>query len=322
MSEPVSMVAEAANKKSALDFYLNSAIELPEADRFVSALGGTPHVVIAQNDPVLSVSDGKGRIKYMYQRGEVSPHVGDYVRLAGNLTNVLWSDEANIQVPGYDTLRTVADAAYHWNSPTAYNETMRLPSPWIPVVGDAEIAVSEQKFAHTGNAPAGKDVPAVTVNGYRTTTTKNEVFAAEGGRPGHFVKADMYALINGLPENERADLNLQNVYFSYDVEYFTNLGAYVAGKSGKIYCDDSKNAIKYFDGGLCTDAGMDRNFFIGWNMRSDKGREVGTGAYIVKLKSFVKLDKSGKEAKQEKTSVWGVKRSPEPNTDYLKTNEK
>ena len=58
--------------------------------------------------------------------------------------------------------------------------------------------------------------------------------------------------------------------------------------------------------------------FTGWTVRDQDGREVGTGAYIVKLKSYVKLGSSGKEAKQESTSVWGVRRSPKPNTDYLK----
>jgi hypothetical protein len=137
----------------------------------------------------------------------------------------------------------------------------------------------------------------------------------------------MYALYNGLSDAERAAVAPQDIYFYYEVEYFTNLGNFVASKKQKIYCDDKKNTeidpvtgkqIQYFNGGTCIDAGMDRNFFIGWNMRADNGREVGTGAYIVKLKSYVKLGSSGKEAKQESTSVWGVRRSPKPNTDYLK----
>ena len=45
---------------------------------------------------------------------------------------------------------------------------------------------------------------------------------------------------------------------------------------------------------------------------------VGTGAYIVKYATFIRLDKAGKYGKKEETSVWGVKRSPLPNTDYLK----
>ena len=328
MSEPVKLVTT-TNRKSALDFYLNSAIELDESSRYASALAGANSIVTAQNEPVVTVSEGLGRIRYLYLRGGVSPHVGDYVRLSGDLTTVFWSDTADIKPAGTnaDSLRSAVDASYHWNSPTSYNETLRLPSMWVQVTGDAEIAVNENKFASTSNAPAGEKVPAVSVNVYRTSMTKAEILTAENGRPGHIVKADMYALYNGLSDEERKKVAPQDVYFYYEVQYFTNLGNFVASKTQRIYCDDSKNTeidpvtkqrIQYFNGGLCTDAGMDRNFFIGWNMRSQKGRVVGTGAYIVKLKSYVKLGSSGKEAKQESTSVWGVKRSPKADTRYMK----
>ncbi len=51
-----------------------------------------------------------------------------------------------------------------------------------------------------------------------------------------------------------------------------------------------------------------RNFYVAWNMLSDKHRLVGTGAYITKYSSFVKLADKGKKAKKELTEVWGVKR--------------
>ena len=325
MSEPVKLLTT-SNKKTALDFYLNSAVDLPDDSRYASALNGSAYVVTAQAEPALGADakSGNGRIKFMYQRGTVSPHVGDYVRLAGDLANILWGDEVDVSLG--DSLRSTADAGYAWNSPTGYNETKRLPSPWIPVTGDANKAVHENKFASTANVPGGDNIPAVTTHGYRTTMTKNEVLAEEGGKPGHFIEADMYALYNGLTEEERAKVTADDIYFYYEVQYFTNLGNYVASKKQKIHCDDKKNTekdpvtgkqIQYFNGGTCIDAGNDRNYFVGWNMRSDKGRVVGTGAYIVKLKSYVKLGSAGKDAKQESTSVWGIKRSPKPVTDYL-----
>jgi len=328
LSEPVKLVTS-SNKKQALDFYLNSAIELAEANRYVSALGGGSSVVTAQSDPAIGsdAKTGEGRIKYMYLRGSVSPHVGDYVRLAGDMTNIFWSDTAEINPAGSESIRSAADADYHWNSPTAYNETKRVPSMWVPVIGDAEIAVDEIKYASTANVPSSEKTPPVSVNVYRTTKTKAEIWAEEGGRPGHLVKADMYALYNGLTPEQRASIAPQDIYFHFEVQYFTNLGNFVASKSSRIFCDDSKNTeinpetgerIQYFGGGLCTDAGNDRNFYIGWNMRSDNGRQVGTGAYIVKLKSYVKLGSAGKQAKQESTSVWGVRRSPKPDTGYMK----
>ena len=324
LSEPVKLLTT-SNDRNSVDYYLNSAIDLSESARYASALGGTE--VLATKVSVSTSETGEGRIKFMYNRGDVSPHVGDYLRLGGDLANIFWSDTTNLTLSGGDTLRSTADATYAWNSPTSYSETKRLPSPWIPVIGDANKAVHENKFASTANAPAGEKVPVVTVHSYRTTMTKAEVFAEEGGKPGHFIEADMYALYNGLPDSIRGDIKPQDIYFYYEVQYYTNLGNFVASKSQKIYCDDKMNTdkdpltnetIQYFNGGTCIEAGNDRNYFVGWNMRSDKGRVVGTGAYIVKLNSYVKLGDAGKDAKQESTSVWGIKRSPKPVTDYLK----
>ena len=330
MSEPVRIVTD--QKKNALDFYLNSAVDLSEESRFVSILNSTVASVTGAQDALVGSANGEGRIKYQYIRGDVSPHVGDFVRLSGDMTNVFWVDSADIALPGSDTLRAAADAGYNWNSPTSYNETKRLPSPWILVSGEPEVKIVENNFASTANSPVGDNVPVVTVNGYSTNLSKNEVIAAEGGRLGLFAQADMYSLINDMKAKgfKDEDLDPAKIYFSYDLQIYTNLGNYVAGKSGKIFCDDSKNTetdengkkIDYFGGKTCIDAGIGSNFFIGWNTRSDKGRVVGTGAYIVKYTTFIRLDKAGKYGKNEDTSVWGVKRSPIPNTEYLKNAAK
>jgi hypothetical protein len=90
------------------------------------------------------------------------------------------------------------------------------------------------------------------------------------------------------------------------------LGTYVAGNSSKIYCKDEVNKQKYgkeyFGGKDCRS--VQGNFYIAWNMLSDKKRLVGTGAYIAKLSSFVKLAGMGKAkgSKAEETDMWGAKR--------------
>jgi hypothetical protein len=138
MSEPVKLVAT-SDKKSALDFYLNSATDLSETKRFASALAKTSVVVKAATEPVLSVNPatGEGRIKYIYLRNNSTPHIGDYVRLAGDLANVFWSDAdtAHYSQPSKESLRAAIDEVYYWNSPTGYNETKRLPSMWVSIVG-------------------------------------------------------------------------------------------------------------------------------------------------------------------------------------------
>ncbi|WP_163437085.1 fibro-slime domain-containing protein [Fibrobacter succinogenes] len=138
MSEPVKLVAT-SDKKSALDYYLNSATDQSETKRFASVLEKTAVVVKAATEPVLSVipATGEGRIKYIYLRSSSSPHIGDYVRLAGDLANVFWTDAdtAHYSQSSKESLRTAIDEVYNWNSPTGYNETKRLPSMWVSIVG-------------------------------------------------------------------------------------------------------------------------------------------------------------------------------------------
>ena len=139
----------------------------------------------------------------------------------------------------------------------------------------------------------------------------------EGGIPGHFVMADMLSYFNLLNAEERKKLSadLDKVYFYYKVEYFTNLGNYVAGTSGKIYCKDETNEKKYGrsffgksgENKTCIDNGSNRNYYIGWNMLSDDGRQVGTGVYITKIEAYVKLG-GKKDGKKEMTSTLGVKK--------------
>lgn len=305
VSEPVKIVGDI---QSSFVYYLNSATSLTEDQRFAISS------VVAVDGSV-----GGSRISMMYNRGandeNITPHVGDYIRFRGGIEELFWSDTSKYVFDGTDTLRAAADAAYSWNYPTAYNESKRLPSPWAPVIGEAKVTVKTNSFAHTGNAPEGDNVPAITVKELPTNMSFEDAVEAVGGIPGHFVESDMNALI--FSDEKYSDYfaknpaELENVYFYYQVEYFTNLGNYVASQSGKIYCDDKKNKIKYFggDGKTCMDGGAGRNFYVGWNMRSDEGRMVSTGAYIVKFQSYVKLAKQfGKKKSLDDTSVWGVKR--------------
>ena len=137
---------------------------------------------------------------------------------------------------------------------------------------------------------------------------------------GFIVKSDIASFMSkdSVTEkffNEHPEA-LADVYFQYDVKYYTNLGTYVAGDKKKIYCLDATNEAKYgkqyYGGKDCRS--VQGNFYIAWNMLSDKKRLVGTGAYIAKLSSFVDLGKNSpargkvKESKAEETDMWGAKR--------------
>ena len=296
LSEPI---ASQKNLASSFTFYLNSATELDESARLKDDISA------------VAVSDKTDKITAMYLSDDASitPHVGDYIRLSGDIDNVFWLDTANINVPGSDTIRVV-DTEYNWNAPTAYKSSVRMPSPWVQITGEAKVTVKENAFAHTGNAPAGENVPMVQV--FAVPTTKNMDFVKDelSSAPGHFVMSDMNAVINSEERysdyfKEHRD-ELDQIYFFYNVEYYTNLGGYVGSQSGKINCKDPV----FFEGGDCFKTG--RNFYIAWNMRSDEGREVATGAYIVKLQSYVKLGKFGKKNSLDRTSVWGVRRAAAP----------
>ncbi|WP_405338441.1 fibro-slime domain-containing protein [Fibrobacter sp.] len=162
MSEPVKVLTS-SKKKKALDFYLNSAEDLSEEERYMSVLGETSKKVTAEKDPVITVNEktGGGLISYIYKRGSASPHKGDYVRLGGSLSHALWADTTDLSLFGGDTLRVVADSAYYWNSPTGYKEKKRLSSRWIPIVSndpviiedDADFEYAEPTFRVVMTAP-------------------------------------------------------------------------------------------------------------------------------------------------------------------------
>lgn len=305
------LMSEAMSQPSTttpFEFFLQSALTLDELDRYNTKIAGAPVV-------------NKDTITVVYSTGDnvLTPHKDDYLRLTASKftsgSEALWKDKSDISGDGkYDSLRTVVaaknekdnilDDLYHWNSPTSYDETIRTLTPWVEISGSAEHSIKDNSFAYSSYA---KSDTAITIHAYSKNMSYDDVLAEEGGIPGHFVKADLLSSVSLLDAEQRNSLDLSKTYFYYDVSYYTNLGGYVASKSGKILCNDEA-----IFGGNCTKAGTNRNYYIGWNMRSDNGREVGTGAYIVKINSYIKLTYQGgskKEAKQSETSVWGVKKS-------------
>lgn len=137
LSEPVVLNTE-SKKRVSLGFYLNSATSIKsEADRYVSTK------VESELDPSITTDGALGKVRFVYDNKKLSPQVGDYVRLMADLDKVYWTDQ--VKLSSKDTLRAKADADYHWNSPTAYNETIRLPSPWVPVIKEGSSNNSEEK---------------------------------------------------------------------------------------------------------------------------------------------------------------------------------
>ena len=297
LSEPAQMLDATAGSQ-AFSFYLNSAIDIAsESARYIH--------VTSQGVP----QPKQDKLTMRYYNADVSnptPHVGDYIRFRADAWQ--WADTSNGFAEGADSLRQPTDAEWHWNSPTNYNSTTRLPSPWVQVQGDAKVDVNTIAYQIADPSRVTPQTPIGEVFPVKTNDNMDKVKADHPGTLGHFVQSDMGSMLGS--DTAYASIDKSTVFFYYEVDYFTNLGAFVARQSGKIYCDDpffsADPATTPAHGGDCVKNA--RNFFIAWNMLSDNHRLVGTGAYITKYTSYVKLGDMGKTAKKELTEVWGVKR--------------
>jgi len=309
LSEPVKLLDE-TNKTSPFSFYMFSATEVDSTHRYASpttrdaAPGGL----------------GTSKLTLVFDKTQgtknPTPRLGDYIRFRAD--GVMWSDTVN--TISEDIKRPAGDSALVWNSPTDYNSAKRLPSPWVMVLGDYSVEVSAVKLATMNKDIDAKKTPAVEVFTVPTTMSRDDIAKMYPNTLGFIVKSDIASFMSKDSVTERFFNEhpeaLADVYFQYDVKYYTNLGTYVAGDKQKIYCLDATNEAKYgkqyYGGKDCRS--VQGNFYIAWNMLSDKKRLVGTGAYIAKLSSFVDLGKNSpargkvKESKAEETDMWGAKR--------------
>ncbi len=268
----------------------------------------------------------------IYSQKNTFPQAGDYIHYRsaddgiGYVSDV--SDYASVAT--VDSLRKSVGAALgntstiDWNIAPGYNSDpkVRLPSPWVLVSGDVNAyavrLIPEAKATLPLSPSDAANLPIADVFTFDANKDEGDFASVIKNGEGEFskyhftphgwyVKSDMGALIES--KEEYAGVKKDEVYFEYEIEFFTNLGSYVARNTGRIYCDDKKNQTEfgkqYFDGKNCVE--VRRNFYVVWNMKSDENRLVGAGAYISRLKSFVNLAGFGKKNKNDKTEMWGVR---------------
>ncbi|SHK34435.1 fibro-slime domain-containing protein [Fibrobacter sp. UWEL] len=150
-----------------------------------------------------------------------------------------------------------------------------------------------------------------------STVTQSDIF--EQVRSGALDK-DLAAagvnqiLVNAIKNGEVDEFNIESyrngskslvsddaVFLVYHTYYYTQLGNYVGGTSGRIKCSDPS---VYGERGCLENKGR---LFLAWNMRSDDGRLVGTGAYISRLE--LKIVMNGKTIlRQSDDTIIGVRR--------------
>ena len=301
LSEPVDL-RQTSLSTTAFTAYLNSAANLKSADqKYIEGIESVSAAV---------VGDDKVTLYYEGTDEKPTPHTGDYIRFRADL--LVWSDKANISILG-DTLRDHSDGI-DWNSPTSYNVTNRVPTPWTPVTGEAEVGVKSITYTMVDPDIVNKvkkgDIKITTVTPYDVTVDFEDVKKLNPGKLGYFLKSDMNSLIYSDTTiskwftNPEHQADVKDIFLEVQMDLFSNLGSFVAHDVVRIKCTDEEI---YGVGHSCLDT--QRNFFISWNLVSAEKRLVGTGAYVSKMKSSVSLPKFGRKNKMDETQMWGVRRT-------------
>lgn len=115
-------------------------------------------------------------------------------------------------------------------------------------------------------------------------------------------------LLMDLPSGANKDSALALIRIKWEGYYFSHLGNFVNKASGTIACNDKTVFYNPSNPELSNCYDNPGNLFFEWNARSEKGRVVGTGAYIAKMK--VKIT-SGREkaGSSDDTYVMGIRRN-------------
>ena len=162
---------------------------------------------------------------------------------------------------------------------------------WVRLTGEQYVGVTSSKVVDLDPA-AAPDKDSTVLISTAPLTGKFEDAEKEAGAPGFLVRYDLSALVSDT-------IKANTVKIDYDVHYYTNLGQYVNSAKGSVACTDA-----VFNGDCTSHPG---NVYFGWNMRSSKGRLVGTGAYIAKIDFKIKAGYKTL-AKKKESAVWGIRR--------------
>ena len=239
------------------------------------------------NDSLLVSStnvSGKGNVfKVFFKKSATGslPAVGDYVRL---VSGVVKDRNGNFA---------------HLNNPRVRIEGEQRTEISVPGV----VTVGSEEFLW----PYETDIVPITV----PTNMSVKDIVDSLGMPGLLMGFDIGELatstIMNLPTGANRDSALSEIKINWEAYYYSHLGNYVNSSKGVIRCNDKSifyNAANPERSNCFDNPG---NMFFEWNGRSEDGRLVGTGPYIVKMK--VKIY-AGKEKAGSSDDVYtiGIKR--------------
>jgi hypothetical protein len=131
------------------------------------------------------------------------------------------------------------------------------------------------------------------------------------GMPGLLLNFNIGELATSTLMNLASDADkdsaLALIRIKWEAYYFSHLGNFVNKADGIIACNDKAvfyNAINPEQSNCYDNPG---NLFFEWNARSEKGRMVGTGAYITKMKVKI-MNGSEKAGSSDNTYTIGIRR--------------
>ena len=178
-------------------------------------------------------------------------------------------------------------------------------NPWRRIEGEQRVGVETPGVVSVDPMnwtpekwPYQADVAPVRVD----VSKKLDDVIAERGLPGELITFDLSEVAKTLLLNsdEPRETVLAKAKIKWEVEYFSTLGQFVNAQNGSVACND-----KAVFGTDCVD--NPGNVFLMWDAHTAKGRWVGTGVYIAKLK-FKIFQGDKVVGKSDETFTMGVRR--------------
>ena len=178
-------------------------------------------------------------------------------------------------------------------------------NPWRRIEGEQRVGVETPGVVAVDPMnwtpekwPYQADVAPVRVD----VSKKLDDVIAERGLPGELITFDLSEVAKTLLLNSDGprETVLAKAKIRWEVEYFSTLGQFVNAQNGSVACND-----KAVFGTDCVD--NPGNVFLMWDAHTAKGRWVGTGVYIAKLK-FKIFQGNKVVGKSDETFTLGVRR--------------
>ncbi len=233
---------------------------------------------------VLAQSNSNGNvIKISFKRSTYGmlPVLGDSIKL----------------VPG--ELRDLSGNAPHFDNPKVRikgKQRTEIKVPGLVKIG-SETAPSKDSHVKAISVPSNKSVQEIVDS---------------IGKPGALLNFNIGELasekIMNLSVGANRDSALALVRIDWENYYFTHLGGFVTKGKGTIRCNDSTVFYNAADPERSNCYDNPGNVFFAWDGHSDKGRVVGTGVYVTKVKVKIRSDRNVVGDRFD-TYSFGVKRS-------------